>query len=139
MPIVPVGVSGRRGEGKEGGGKYRFCRQRRARSIRGRWCISSQELAQVVRHCASPVALTAQWSAIRFLELMNVLLPQCGGVCVLERECHRGSAPRGCGLCIDAVTTFEIVAFNGMLVRRVAAMFVGEEVVGQGLKVGPAR
>jgi len=66
---------------------------------------------------------------------MNVLLSQVGGVCVLERERHRGNVPRVCGLYIGAVMNLDIVAFNGTLVRRVAAMLAGEVVVGQGLRL----
>jgi len=55
---------------------------------------------------------------------MNVLLPHFGGVCVLDGDGHRGDASRMCGLLIVAVVALDIEAFNGTLVRRVAAMFV---------------
>ncbi len=70
---------------------------------------------------------------------MNVLLPHFGGVCVLDRDGHRGNASWMCGLHIVAAVALDIEAFNGTLVRRVAAMFVSGTVgVEAGPDVGPA-
>ncbi len=77
---------------------------------------------------------------IQFLELMNVLLPHFGGVCVLDRDGHRGNASWMCGLHIVAVVALDIEAFNGTLVRKVAAMFVSVRwALKQGLTLGLGR